>query len=271
MTACRMRTGDHVSPEVREQIRQLSLMDDDFMNVALGENLPCVEEMLRVILGKEDLIVRKAQTQRSFQGFTRSICLDVYAEDSQGTLYNIEIQRANKGANPRRARFHGAMMDSHALEPGQDFEELPERYVIFITQNDVLGLGQTLYTIHKYIDGRFLPFNDGAHILYVNGAAENDGTELWKLIHDLRCTEASEMFFPRLAARVRFLKDEEEGIVTMNTYFAEREKKAVEAAQESIAMRLIHLGKNTFEEIAACSGLALGRVQQLAGAVAQAS
>lgn len=95
-----------ISMEMREQIKQLSLMNNAFMNLALEDNIPCVEEMLRVILSKPDLVVKTARTQKMFQGFRRSIYLDIYAEDSNGTRYNIEIQQSNEGADPRRARFH---------------------------------------------------------------------------------------------------------------------------------------------------------------------
>ena len=120
-----------------------------------------------------------------FQGFRRSIYLDIYAEDSKGIRYNIEIQQSNEGADPRRARFHMGMVDVHSLKSGQDFRELPECYVIFITQKDVLRRGKTIYTIHKYIDGDPEVFDDGSHTIYINGAAKDDGTDLWKLIHDL--------------------------------------------------------------------------------------
>ena len=261
-----------ISLETREQIQKLTLMNNAFMNLVLENNISCVEEMLRVILGKSDLKVKKVQTQRMFQGFSRSIYLDVFAEDSKGVLYNIEIQQADEGADPRRTRFHTGMIDVHSLKAGQDFKELPEVYVIFITLNDVLKLNQTIYTIHKYVDGSLKPFDDGSHLIYINGSAEDDGTDIWKLVHDLRCPKADEMYFPRLAARIKFLKEDEEGIMTVSNYFEEREAKAVKEAEkkavskekESIALKFLELGKLTLEEIAKCSGLTLKRVEMLA-------
>ena len=275
------RKQQKISLEVRKEIAKLSLMDNAFMNLALENNIPCVEEMLRVILGKNDLSVKKVQTQRMFQGFSRSIYLDVLAEDSRGIIYNIEIQNTDEGAEPRRTRFHTGMIDTHTLKAGQDFKELPEVYVIFITKNDVLGLKQTIYTIHKYIDGALKPFDDGSHVIYINGSAEDDGTEIWKLIHDLHCTKADEMYFPRLAARVKFLK-EEEGEIIVSNYFEEKQEKAVkkavekaeknaekknQEAKENFVLNLISLGKLTFEEIAKCSGLTLKKVQMLANSL----
>ena len=252
------RRTNKISMETREQIQKLSLMNNAFMNLALEDNIACVEEMLRVILSKPDLVVKTTRTQKMFQGFRRSIYLDIYAEDGKGTRYNIETQQSNEGAAPRRARFHMGMIDTHSLKAGQDFCELPECYVIFITQEDVLKRGKTIYTIHKYIDGDLEEFDDGSHTIYINGAAKDDGTELWKLIHDLHCTNADEMYFPRLSARVKYLKEDEEGMAIVSNYFEERQEKAVKEAQkrekESLVLNLINMGKLTLDEIAASYG-----------------
>ena len=197
-----------------------------------------------------------------------------YAGKAASIFPHIEIQQEDEGADPKRPRFHGAMLDTHALKAGQDFKELPERYVIFITRNDVLGLGRTAYVIHKYIEAgdELLPFDDGTHLIYVNGAAKDDGTELWKLIHDLQCADADEMYFPRLAARVKFLKEDEEGQGSMSSYFEEQRRKAAEAAtkkaEKTFAMKLIQRGKDTLDEIAECTGLTLRQVKALAKAAA---
>ena len=106
------------------------------------------------------------------------------------------------------------------------------------------------------------------HTIYINGAAKDDGTDLWKLIHDLHCTNADDMYFPRLSARVKYLKEDEEGMATVSNYFEERQAKAVieaeKRAKESTALKFLGLGKLTLEEIASCSGLTLKRVQTLA-------
>ena len=70
-------------------------MNNSFINLALEDNIPCVEEMLCVILGKSNLYVKTARSQKFFQGFKRSVYLNVYAEDSKGVIYNIEIQQTD--------------------------------------------------------------------------------------------------------------------------------------------------------------------------------
>lgn len=41
----------------------------------------------------------------------RTICLDAYATDADGKKYDIEIQRADRGAGPHRARYHSSVME----------------------------------------------------------------------------------------------------------------------------------------------------------------
>ena len=75
------------------------------------------------------------------------------------------------------------------LQPSEDFNDLPETYVIFITENDVIGGNQPIYTIERQIINMGQPFNDGEHIIYVNGANKDSVTKLGKLMHDFFCTD----------------------------------------------------------------------------------
>ncbi len=69
----------------------------------------------------------------------RSICLDIHAYTAKREN-DIEVQRANKGASARRARYHSSLMDTHNLREGQDFDKLPDTCVIFITEHATKGI-----------------------------------------------------------------------------------------------------------------------------------
>lgn len=235
----------YLTDELRENIRHITLMNNAFMNLCFNNNTSCVQAILRIILGRSDLIVKRVQTQKSFQGVIRSLVIDVYAEDKDGKRYNIEIQRTNKGASPERARYHGAVIDVYSLKKGQDFSELPECYIIFITENDVLNRDQTMYTIHKYIDGTNERFNDGQHIIYINCSAKDDGSDIWKVVHDMLCDDPDEMFIPELAARTKFVRGKVKGEENMESENFDEyldnyidnvvERKVAEATAESEA------------------------------------
>lgn len=71
----------------------------------------------------------------------RSICLDAYAEDSTGKKYDMEVQRSDNGADPHRARYHSSVMDVENLDEKQDYRDLPDTYVIFITEKIIIRQG----------------------------------------------------------------------------------------------------------------------------------
>ena len=199
-----------------DRLRSFRPMDDTFMRGLFKENLPLAELVLRIITGKPDLILTKCETQPDMKRVTgaRSICLDAYATDSAGKKYDIEVQRADNGADPHRARYHSSVMDVENLDEKQDYKELPDTYIIFITENDYYKAGEPVYTIQNMNLTLNRPFNDGAHILYVNGEYRDD-SEIGRLMHDFNCTSADEMNFELLAERTRYLKENPKGVSEM--------------------------------------------------------
>jgi len=265
------RSAYVMKPEYLAEIKRFRLMDDDFMSKCL-ENAPeCIELMLRIILGKKDLKVVKSQTEypiKSLQG--RGVRFDVFARDSEGREYDIEIQRSNEGAEPKRARYNSALMDANAMKSGEDIGKLRDTYVIFITENDVMGRGQEVYVYDRTekVSGEHL--GDGTHIIYVNGATRS-ATEIGRLVHDLLCRDAAEMYFDVLRKQVSQFKNSEEGRRVM-CEAVERiaERRAVLAkaegkreAMKDMAKRMLESGMLALKDIAKFSGLSLAQVRKL--------
>ena len=266
------RSASVMKPEYLAEIERMRLMDDDFMSKCL-ENAPeCIELMLQIILGKKDLKVVKSQTEypiKSLQG--RGVRFDVFARDSKGREYDIEMQRADKGAEPRRARYNSALMDANALKSGDDFGKLRDTYVIFITENDVMGGGKEVYKIERTIqelEGK--TFGDGTHIVYVNGATRS-ATEIGKLVHDLLCRDAAKMYFDVLRKQVSQFKNSEEGRRTMCKAMerfrsegkAEGKREGKRENMLATAVRMLKDGVLAVKDIARYSGLSLAQVKKL--------
>ncbi len=253
----------------REIIDSFCLMDDEFMSKCFEDNIECTELVLHIILGNDDLEVQSVHAQHSMKNLQgRSIRLDVYATDRSGKKYNIEIQRSDKGADARRARYNSSLIDANILESGEDFDSLSETYVIFITENDVLGGGKPIYHIERKIEefGNKI-FGDGSHIIYVNAQCR-DNTPLGLLMQDFSCTSPNRMNYGILAERTRYFKEDKEGFSTMSRIMEEFLKKtAAEAKWESnraTALRMLKIGKLSYEEIAEYSGLSIDEVKALA-------
>lgn len=225
--------------EYLHRIQNLRLIDDNFMTKVF-EDKGCSEFLLQVILDRDDLTIREVHSQyglNNIQG--RSARLDILAVDEQNKAYNIEIQRNDRGAEVRRARYNSGLMDANITEPGDRYDQLYETYVIFITENDILKAGLPIYHIERTIQETGMPFGDGAHIIYVNSQIKDD-TKLGRLMQDFTCTNPDDMNYPVLAQRVRYFKEDTKGVATMCRAFEEvreegKREQAVEFARSMLA------------------------------------
>ncbi len=286
------RSAHVMNPKYLVEMERFRLMDDTFMSKCL-ENAPeCIELILQIIIGKKDLKVVKSQTEypiKNLQG--RGVRFDVFARDSKGKEYDIEIQRAKDGAEPKRARYNSALMDANALKAGEDFDKLRDTYVIFITENDMMGDGQDVYVYDRTEKKSGRSLCDGTHIIYVNGATRSK-SDIGKLMHDFLCSNAAEMYFDLLKRRVSEFKDSEEGRHYMCEAMerikaegiAEGEARGVERGKRegiaegkregkrenmlATAKRMLKDGILALKDIARYTGLSLAQVKKLQPTVA---
>ena len=270
--------GNAMNEKDLQMIKELRLMDDDFFSEALDGKKEAVEYIINTILERDDIKVKSTKAQVEYKSATkRSIILDIQAEDADGKIMDIEIQRSDRGSGVKRARFHSSMIDRTLLSKGEDFEDLVDTYVIFITENDKFGEGIPLYHIERKItelDNAL--FGDGAHIIYVNGEYRNMDHPVGSLMHDFNCKESRDIVNPLLAEEVRYLKETEGGRSQMCKLLEEmRREVAVEAEARGkaegkvetsieLALKMLARGRDSIEEIAEMTGLPLEKVRELA-------
>lgn len=256
-------TKEQKHEEMLQRIRNFRLLDDDFMTKCFEDNKKATELVLRIVLEKPDMKVEKVQTQYSMKNIKgRSLRLDIYATDSRGRKYNIEIQRDEKGAGARRARYNSSLIDSDILPAGFEVENLAETYVVFITESDVIGGNKPIYHIDRYIKETEEYFNDGSHIIYVN-ASYRDDTDLGKLMHDFSVSEPDDMIFKELADAANYFKKDKEGIRSMCKAMEEMITDFVTDEKKMAAVRMLERGKLTREEIAEYLDLPLSVIREL--------
>ena len=255
-----------------QRLRGLWPIDDDFMRCLFKDNIPLAELVLRIITEKPDLIITDCETQKDMKRLVgaRSVCLDAYGTDSTGKKYDLEVQRQDRGADPHRARYHASVMDIENLHSGQEFKELPDTYIIFILEKDFYGQGKAVYPIERINLATGNAFEDGEHILYVNGEYRGD-SDIGKLMHDFNCMRADDMNFELMAERTRYLKENPKGVQEMckimedmrNESLKEGIKKGIKEGMKETALRMLDAGKYALEEIVNISGLSLEEINQL--------
>jgi hypothetical protein len=203
------------NPRYLEALAQFRLIDDTFFDAHMDGNIEAMQLLLNTFFHRDDIIVKEVVTQKSANNlYGRSARFDVIAVDSADKIYNCEIQRANKGANPKRARFNNSLIDSREINKGTKYKDFPEIWVIFITENDIFGAQLPMYHVERSVIELNKPFEDAAHIIYVNGEYRGDD-DMGLLMHDFFCTDPAKMHFPELAKRADFLKHNNKGVKAM--------------------------------------------------------
>lgn len=254
---------DQKHDEDLQRLSNFRLFDDDFLTKCFEDDNDCIELVLQIILEKPDLKVLDVRTQVFVENLLyRSVRFDILATDNRGAKLNVEVQRSDKGAGRKRARYNSSMMDINLLQKSEDFDTLPETWVIFITENDVIGKGFPLYQIERCFLETGEKFEDGSHILYVNGAYRGN-TSIGKLMHDFSCSNAEDMYYRTLADKVRFFKESKEGIEIMCRAMEDMRNQTLKEGMTEVALRMLTAGKYALEEVVTISGLSPDEVRLL--------
>ena len=227
----RKRKNQLSAEERRLIIRNMTPMHNPLMQLLFNENVRLVEELLNGVLGRSDIRVITVETEKKFPALLlqKSVQLDVLATLNDGSKVNIEIQIKEAGADPFRSRFYHSIMDTNHLRRGESYNDLPCTYVIFITEKDIFGLGERIYTFTDLDIRLNLPLNNGQYTIYVNRCAEYDGSRLADILHDFGCCNPDDMRVDYIRREVNFYKNTEEGnkVINMmsNSFYAAGMKK----------------------------------------------
>ena len=248
-------------------IDQLCLFDDEMFRECFRGHPECTTELLKIILGMPNLRIINHTVEKALKnGTRRGVRLDVYAEDMDTkAVYNIEIQKRDTGNLPRRARYYSSLLDSKCtIKQLNDFDSLPESFVIFICKDDIMGLGKGLYRFTRQSDG--LALGDGSNILFVNGSYEGDD-ELGSLMKDLQERNSEKIGNSVLAGRFEEAREDikirrDKRMVV--THFDKLMEKSKEEGRVESAQKLLELGKLTNEEIAQVTGLTIEQIEEMA-------
>ena len=177
---------------VNEPFSQLDVLNNFMFNSLTTD--PNVSEkfcraMLKGLLGKQlgKIIVTSEKIIVPDSPEKRGVRLDVRVDDfDEGevitNIYDIEPHRDFEKNFPKKNRFQQAQLDKNNMESGNNnFENMPNLYIITITNYDPFGYDYMLYTIENgCIEVPELVYNDGVKIYYFNTEGTKGGTESLK-------------------------------------------------------------------------------------------
>lgn len=187
---------------------------DDFMFGLIMWNPKYCKPFLETILGIKISGIKypKAQETIDITANAKSVRLDVYVEDNQNTVYNIEMQVTLNKNLPKRSRYYQGMIDLNILKKGEDYKNLKRSYVIFICTFDLFGKGRHIYTFeNRCIQDYELALGDETTkiILNTKGTMDDISPQMKHLLDYIDGLEASDEFTRELETAVKTVKNNE--------------------------------------------------------------
>ena len=210
---------------------------DDFMFSRIMSNPKFVKPLLETILGVKIRKIVYPQTQKNIDLSlqAKGIRLDVYVEDDQNTVFNLEMQTSDGANLPKRMRYYQGMIDLNILDKGQDYTTLKKSYVIFICTFDPFGEGRHIYTFcNTCQENTALTLDDDAVkiILSTKGTMDDVSPEMKRILDYIDGKGASDKFTEELEEAVRSARQNERWRLDYMTLEYEYRQRYLEGKEE---------------------------------------
>lgn len=178
-----------------EPLQKLNLMDDFLFDVATVDLETC-KIIIELSLGIHIKEIRWKEGQKVVHNLPgkRGIRMDFYVEDVDGKIFDVEMQKRNRGNIPKRTRYYQGLLDAPLLKSGEEgFDNLKPTYIVVICGFDLYGLGKYRYTFcNTCKEAPGLELGDECTKIILNTKGNNDG-EVEKTLADfLHYVENSE-------------------------------------------------------------------------------
>ena len=208
--------------EVTKDFDQITLKDD-FMFFSVMSDKELCKELLERILDikiKKLVYVAGQDTKKdSYDG--KGVRLDIYTEDSENTVYNVEMQAGKSTNLPKRSRFYQSAIDLNQLQAGMDYDALKNTIVIFICTFDVFKKDFLKYTFKNIcMEDKELVLNDATTKVFVNTTAPLDDANL----------------NPKLASLIKYINEE-----TITDEYTKKLDEAVRIKRRSADWRVKYM------------------------------
>ena len=213
---------------------------DDFMFSRIMSNPKFVKPLLETILGVKIRKIVYPQTQKTIDLSlqAKGIRLDVYVEDDQNTVFNLEMQTSDGANLPKRMRYYQGMIDLNILDKGQDYTTLKKSYVIFICTFDPFGEGRHIYTFcNTCQENTALTLDDDAVkiILSTKGTMDDVSPEMKRILDYIDGKGASDKFTEELEEAVCSARQNERWRLDYMTLEYEYRQRYLEGKEEGRA------------------------------------
>lgn len=234
--------------EKKQYVQKFNIFDDSFFEM-VAKDKDAVEDILRIILHDPGLVVRKLVPQNSVKNlYGKSVRLDTLCVTGDGRNINVEIQKEDKDNHVKRVRYNASCITANITEPGENYENINDVYIIYISKFDVFHRRRRLYHVERsfYDKGELVPVQDGEHIIYANASdnvdAEAEDDDVAELMEFFKNSQGQNDKFRRLTNRVHDLKNNESEVNTMCKLVEDFAKEYAKEYAKELIFDLVRTG-----------------------------
>ena len=176
----------------RKTLQDLTIKDDFLFGAVMQVEENC-KGFLEMVLGFQinHVIVSKERSMVYHPEY-KGVRLDIYAEDEKQTHYNVEMQVKKRKALGKRSRYYHSQMVMESIKSGEDYETLPDTYVIFLCDFDPFGYGLYRYTFRNECEeNKEAELKDGCCTIFLSTKGKNESSVPPELVRFLKFVTAN--------------------------------------------------------------------------------
>lgn len=226
-----------------KEYSELTFADDFMFCKVLTSKPELCKERLELVLGIKIRMIRFPEAQKGIEQTYdgRGIRLDVYVEDADNTVYDIEMQTTKQSDLAKRTRYYQGMIDLNLIERGSKFKALKKSYIIFICLSDPFEKELPVYTFeNRCRQDNSILLGDDAYKVIINASGKREGLsdEMSGFLDFLQGKDNDGILSGKLNAAVKNAierKEWEVDYMTMQMKIqSEREDAAIEATIKTL-------------------------------------
>lgn len=204
----------------RKKLNELTIKHNFMFGAVMCEEENCKDFLEMVLQIPIDHVEVSKEKSIIYHPEYKGVRLDVYAKDENHTHYDIEMQALKRTAIEKRSRYYRSHMDMELLRSGEEYDKLPNTYVIFVCDFDPFGGKKYCYTFENMcLEDTNLKLKDGCQSIFLSTYGENEGEVSPELVSFLEYVKASDVeneknfqdpYVCRLQRSVRQVKENKE-------------------------------------------------------------
>ena len=193
---------------------EIGITNDYMFGTVFRDKEKCKELLQRILkIRLAEIEVVEPQKVMKTTLIGKGIRIDIYAKDSEGNVYDIEMQTTEETDLHLRTRYYHSEMDSYQICAGQKYFNLKQSVVIFICTFDPFADDRSIYTFETTCkENKELVLADKrqTYFVNVNGNREGISEDTTKLLDYFKTGQPTDCYTEDIQEQVQIIRNDDD-------------------------------------------------------------